>query len=310
MTDPLDRRKFLTAAATLTAASFLDGVSHRLHAFRGPGPAAVPDLVAVKGNNSYDAAVRSVTLLGGMQRFVSRGARVGLLVNSKFENPGTYTKPQIALAVAVMCMEAGAREIVSLEGASGGYWRRATISKEHREVVDAIKDPGGHVYAEIKGGTFLNRIEIARDYLECDVIINLPVFKDHEGTHFTGCLKNIMGVTSGATNQRFHLGSGAPGYYADPKFLSACIAEANLARRPALCVGDGTDVISTNGPFGPGKMIHPLTVVAGTDPVAVDAFGCTLLDLQGSEILKIRRAAELGIGTLDIASKNIIRETI
>jgi uncharacterized protein (DUF362 family) len=310
MAQHINRRDFLAAAATLTAASLLDTVSHRLMASGDPKKDEMPDIAVVKGSNYYDATAKAVDLLGGMKRFVPRGSRVGLLVNSSFENPGTYVKPQITLALTVMCLEAGAKEIVSLEGISGGYWRRATLSEEHRNLVRTIRDPGEHVYAQIKGGKLLKEIEIARDYLECDVLINVPVFKDHEGTHFTGSLKNIMGATSGATNRHFHLGSGAPGYYADPGFLSQCIAEANLVRKPTLCVGDGTDVLSTNGPFGPGKTIHPQTVVAGTDPVAVDAFGSMLLDLNPDSIVKIRRAAELGVGSMDIGMKKIVRATV
>lgn len=310
MAQHVNRRDFLAAAATLTAASLLDTVSHRLMAFGDPKTDEMPDIAVVKGSNYYNATAKAVDMLGGMRRFVPRGSRVGLLVNSRFENPGTYVKPQITLALTVMCMEAGAKEIVSLEGISGGYWLRAALSEEHRNLVRAIKDPGEHVYAQIKGGKLLKEIEIIRDYLECDVLINVPVFKDHEGTHFTGNLKNIMGATSGTTNRHFHLGSGAPGYYADPGFLSQCIAEANLVRKPTLCVGDGTDVLSTNGPFGPGKIIHPQTVVAGTDPVAVDAFGSTLLDLQPDSIVKIRRAADLGVGSMDIGMKKIVRATV
>ncbi len=310
MAHRLDRRSFLSAAAAAAAASLLEPLSRRLYAFPGAQPDDFPDIAVARGTNYYDLARKAVDMLGGMSRFVPRGSRVGLLVNSSFEKPGTYTKPQIALAIGVLCMEAGAKEIVSLEGTPGSYWRRAVLSSEHKDIVAGIRGPGEHVHAPIKGGKRLKEIEIARDFLECDVLINLPVFKDHEGTHFTGNLKNIMGSTGGTTNRYFHLGSGAAGYYADPAHLSECIAEANLVRKPALCIGDGTEMISTNGPSGPGKIIRPQTIVAGTDPVAVDAFGATLLGLRPEQIIMIQRAAELGIGSLDLSSRKIQRAEV
>ena len=259
----VNRRQFLAAAAAASAASVLEGLSGRALASPAPGAGQVPALAVVKGANAYDAVVKAVEMLGGMKTFVPPGARVGLLVNSRFDKPGTYVKPQIALAVAVLCLEAGAREIVSLEDVSRSYWRRAVLSPAHEKLVRDIKEPAGGVSVPVKGGRRLTEIEITRDYLDCDVIINVPVFKDHAGTHFTGNLKNIMGATRGGTNRHWHLGSGAAGYYEDPGFLSECIAEANLVRRPTLSVADGTEMIITNGPFGPGKILRPQTVVAG-----------------------------------------------
>ncbi|WP_169742987.1 DUF362 domain-containing protein [Desulfobacter vibrioformis] len=52
-------------------------------------------------------------------------------------------------------------------------------------------------------------------------------------------MKNMMGLTSSSTNHFFHFGSGSSGWYDDPEFLSQCIADVNLVRRPDLSVFDG-----------------------------------------------------------------------
>jgi uncharacterized protein (DUF362 family) len=274
---------------------------------RAIGAPPTTDLAVVTGTNYYDAACKAVEALGGMKSFVPKGATVGILINSKFGNPGTFAKPQIALAVLALCQEAGAGRIVSLEDASWKYWRRATLSKEHVALVEGVQGPGDMITVDLPRGLKLKKIEIVRDYVECDVLINIPIFKDHEGTHFTGVLKNIMGATSGSTNTFFHKGSGAGGYYNDPDFLSQCIADAYLTRTPTLCVGDGTEMIVTNGPFGPGKLARPLTVVAGTDGIAVDAFGASLLGLKGEEIAMLRMAHAHGLGTLQLNDLSIAR---
>ncbi len=291
----IDRRDFIIRGAALGASVVLGGMAERFGAaFAASSP---PDLAVVEGKNYYEAARKAVELLGGMGRFVSRGSRIGLLVNSSFDRPGTFAKPQIALAVIAMCYEAGAAQIVSLEGASGSYWRRATLTGEHEEQVKCIREAGEGVRVELRRSVKLKKAEIVRDFLECDVLINIPIFKDHEGTRFTGVLKNIMGATRGFTNRYFHQGSGAGGYYRDIDFLSQCIADAQLIRKPTLCVGDGTETIVTNGPSGPGRMIKPRTVVAGVDGVAVDAYGATLVGLRPDTIAMIRMAGENGAGT-------------
>jgi uncharacterized protein (DUF362 family) len=286
----------------------LGGLVERIGAALAASPP--PDLAVVEGENYYDAARRAVDALGGMSRFVSKNSTIGLLVNSPFDRPGTFAKPQIALAVIAMCYEAGASQIVSLEGASRSYWRRATLSKEHEEQVASVRGPGESRSVDLRSGVKLRKAEIVREFLDCDVLINIPIFKDHEGTRFTGVLKNIMGATAGSTNRYFHKGSGAGGYYRDIDFLSQCIADAHLMRKPTLCVGDGTETIVTNGPAGPGRMIKPRKVVAGTDLVAVDAFGATLIGLHPEEIAMIRMAQDHGLGSARLDTLAIANITL
>ncbi len=308
MKTTIDRRDFMLRTAALGASVTLGGLIERVAA--AVAAPALPDLAVVEGANYYEAARKAVETLGGMSRFVSKGSKIGLLVNSSFDRPGTYAKPQIALAVIAMCYEAGASQIVSLEGAPRSYWRRATLSRENEEQLGSLKGPGDGVTVKVPHGVKLRKAEMVRDVLECDVLINVPIFKDHEGTHFTGVLKNIMGATAGSTNRYFHRGSGAGGYYRDIDFLSQCIADAHMIRKPTLCIGDGTETILTNGPAGPGKMIQPHTVVAGTDGVAVDAYGATLIGLRPGEIAMIRMAQENGVGSSGLDSLTVAKLTL
>ncbi len=306
----INRRDFILQSASIGTTIALGGMLERLaglNAYARPEP---PDLVVVEGANYYDATRKAVEALGGMKQFVSKGSRVGLLVNSVFDKPGTYTKPQIALAVITMCHEAGAASITSLEGARRSYWRRATLSTEDRERIDTMKDPGDTVTIDLPHGVKLKSVEILRDLLECDVFINMPIFKDHEGTRFTGVLKNIMGTTSSSTNRFFHKGAVVSGYYDDPAFLSQCIADAHLVRKPTLCVADGTEMIVTNGPSGPGKIAKPRLVVAGTDGVAVDAYGATILGLRVEDVVMIQKAQEHGIGSADLSKLRVTKLSI
>ena len=309
MSRPLDRRSFLKAGALVGLTPFVprtliaDALSEKAAL---PAVTANPQVAIVKGTDYNKATVKALELLGGMRHFVTRNATVGLLINSRYDKPGTYVKPEIALAVLKMCLDAGAAKIYTIEGVSQSYWSRSDLSGKFKEEIKSIQG-GNDQFAEVEipKGVSLKKTEITRAYLDCDVLINLPIVKDHEGIRTTGSLKNVMGATSYSTNRYFHLGSGASGYYDDVQWLSQCIVDANLLRKPTLCVMDATEFIVTNGPFGPGKIMKGQKVIAGADPVAVDAVGARLLGLNPRDVVKIRLAHEQGLGQMQTEGMRI-----
>jgi uncharacterized protein (DUF362 family) len=120
----------------------------------------------------------------------------------------------------------------------------------------------------------------------------------------------MMGVTSGSTNRFFHHGSGRLGYYDYVDFLSQCIADVNLVRKPDLCIFDGTEMITTNGPQGPGKLIKPQKVFAGVDRIAMEVYGANLFGVNGEEIPTTRMAHAHGLGEIHLARLQIQEVTL
>jgi uncharacterized protein (DUF362 family) len=111
----------------------------------------------------------------------------------------------------------------------------------------------------------------------------------------------MMGAASNRTNLSFHLP------FDNVTKLSQRIADLNLIRKPDLCIADATEFISTKGPWGPGDILKPKTVVTGTDPVAMDAYCCRFLGLDAKDIEMIQFAHKHGLGEYD-SSKMIILE--
>ena len=75
----------------------------------------------------------------------------------------------------------------------------------------------------------------------------------------------------------------------------------NLPLKPALNIVDATEIIRTNGPMGPGELIKPGKIIAGTDRVAVDAYcASAVLGLKAEDIIAIRKAAERKLGQIDL----------
>ena len=269
-----------------------------------------PDIAVVTGSDTFAATLRAVELAGGIGRFVKPGAKVGLLINapSWWRKPGSFTSPDVTLAVLQLCLDAGAGEIAYVIDPASDYWSRTPLGAKYPKLTAAArKNPGEWTEVEIPRGVALKKAKVNRTALDCDVLINLPIAKHHAGTGYSGCLKNFMGACHRETNQFFHSGSGAKGEYEDIAFLSQCIADVNLVRRPDLNVCDGSEFLLTNGPAGPGELKRADRIIVGPNPVSVDAFGCTLLGLTADKVAMIGMAAAHGIGEPSLA-KLVVRE--
>ena len=307
----MDRRRFIYRTSGFIAGSVL------LNSFplKVLADNELPDIAVVKSSDYYKAAQKAIQELGGIGKFVPSGSIVGFLVNSDFTERGTYSHPDIALAAMYLCWEAGAKEIVFLQPVKDEYWRRSSHYSTHRFLVESSKEVRSNVFPaeynledfiildSIERGVYLKNIEIVRKIREVDVFINIPVLKHHGSTILTGCLKNMMGLTTRKTNVTFHLGSGKRN---DPEYLAQCIADLNLIRKPDLVVADATEFITANGPSGPGPLKQLDIVVAGTDPVAIDALGATYLDMLPADILTVQKAYDLGIGEMDLSRLEIL----
>ena len=314
MTKEISRRSFLKKTAALGAASAVgdclapgllgDGV-------KKAWAAEIPVLSAVKGPDYYQNTIEAVKQLGGMEKFVPGDSRVGLLINNPFRHHGSHVNPDVSLAVLKMCLDAGAGEVVDLKSPPAGYWKNKSKSKDLTQELKALSpSSGNYIQKEIPMGKTLKKAEILEDLLECDVFINLSIAKDHEGTRFSGVLKNMMGSAPYSTNRFFHTGSGVGGYYGDVDFLSQCIADINLIRQPDLCLADCTIIMTTNGPFGPGDLAKPETVVACTDRVALDAYCCRFLGLDPQDVIMLKKAVDNGLGRMDLNQVNVRTTTL
>jgi uncharacterized protein (DUF362 family) len=309
MSEKISRRVFLKKSTVIGAGTFIGGsVFTGFNAFAGVEKSkAGLDIAVVKGKTYFENTFKVVEMIGGIQEFVKKGSKVGIVINSPFKNPGTIVNSDIALAVVKMCKDAGASEICCIPNASDSYWEKSLLAEKYKTLIKDIKPAGDHIEISIPKGKSLKKASVAKGLLECDVFINMPISKDHNGTRFTGTLKNLMGACPYSTNKFFHYGSNAKKAYDDVEFLSQCIADLNLVKKPDLCVVDSTMFITTNGPFGPGKMTSPQKIVACRDRVLSDSYCCTLLGLKPQDVIMINRAHEHGLGNMNL-EKAVIKE--
>jgi uncharacterized protein (DUF362 family) len=264
----------------------------------------MPDLVVVTGADSLFAVNNGLEALGGIKKYVSAGSSVGLLINapSWWKKPGSYTHPEVVLAVILASLEAGAKEIHYLIDPAADFWKRTPLAAKYEKEIGAVKKcSGNYVETTVAKNKTLKKTSVVKEFLDCDVFVNLPIIKHHVGVGMSGNLKNLMGVNANASNQFFHAGSGAKGEYDDVPFLAQCVADLNTLRKPDLCVADATEFLLTNGPAGPGELRKLNKIILGADPVAVDAYGAPLVNLKAADVLMITKSVEWGIGRMDLA---------
>ncbi|MCF8378153.1 MAG: DUF362 domain-containing protein [Bacteroidales bacterium] len=317
MTKGITRRNFIKdsskAGIAIAGVSSIPGLSS-CSVFKSPA-----DIVVVQGEDYFGNTLEALEMLGGIEKFVPKGSNVGLLINSDFENFGTYVNPDIAIAVVKELVKAGASEITCLQVVKDEYWKRSRHYEKFKDQINSLRqvetntfpaefnDKDFVIIDNIDRGKSLKETEVVKKWLECDVFVNLAISKHHMTTLLTGALKNIMGVSTRKANVTFHLGSGERN---DPEYIAQCIADQNALRKTDLCIIDSTEFILDNGPSGPGTLEKLQKIVAGTDIVALDALTCTYLGYSHDEILTVVKAHEIGIGDMHFEKLNIIEQTI
>jgi len=295
MSHELKRRDFLKAGAAMGAAVAFG----RKTVFA----AEASTVAVVQGGDYGKATAKAVELLGGMQGFVRKGSRVAILANVQSRHPGTFTSPAVLKAAIGLLKGAGASAVACLSLQPVKQWEdtglAGILADEGVELkLFSSKDESLFKTVAVPGGRALTEARILADLGNYDVLVNMPITKDHAGNKFTGTMKNLMGLNASVSNRSFH----KPNWQTDPDdiaHLDQCIVDLNKVIKPALNIADATEFITTNGPFGPGELAKPGKVVAGTDRVAVDSVCARLLGLKPESIIQIVRGAEQGLGEMD-----------
>lgn len=267
------------------------------------------DLVVISGEPAA-ATKKALEVLGGISRFVKKGQRVVLKPNMSFSRPpesGCNTHPQVVATVAQACLEAGASQVLVLDYPLG----RAELCLEKSGIREACKNlknvsvlalEDKKFFREIRvpQGKVLDRVEIMKDVLESPVLINLPVTKSHSATGISMGIKGLMGLIWDRKSFHFQYN------------INQALADLASVIRPQLTILDASRALVTGGPGGPGEVLKPNLIIAGIDPVAVDAYGVSVAPWYGqkfkaSQVEHLLVAHQRGLGRIDIDQLKIFQ---
>jgi uncharacterized protein (DUF362 family) len=267
-------------------------------------PTARADLAVARGGDDPEALVRrAVAALGGMEKFVPKGASVLIKPNicvayHSYEYAAT-TNPWVVAALVRLALEAGARSVQVLDYPFGGTSKEAYAVSGIQEQVQAAGGemapmPGfKFIGVDLTNGIDLKYTRAFKDALEADVLIDAPIAKHHGLARLTLGMKNLMGLVQdrGAIHQN----------------LGQRVADLTGLFQPDLTVIDAVRILMDNGPTG-GDLndVKKLdTVIASADIVAADSYATRLFDLPPDDIAYISAAAAMGLGRSDLSNLKI-----
>jgi uncharacterized protein (DUF362 family) len=266
---------------------------------------AQPDLVAVRDGSPVQMFDAGIKALGGFDRFVKKGQSVLVKPNigwDKTPSEGATTNPDLVGRIVAAAYKAGAKKVYCFDHTCNreeDCYRRSGIA-------DAVKKNGGEMRsggdqkayrkAAIPGAQILKEALVHELYLDCDVVIDVPILKSHGGGRMTAAVKNLMGVV---WDRRFWHREG----------LQRSIAEFPLLRKPDLNVVDAFLVMMENGPYGATTedLAMKKMQMISTDAVLVDTAAAKILGYAPESVPYLKMASDLGVGRMDLDKAAIKR---
>jgi uncharacterized protein (DUF362 family) len=268
-----------------------------------PVAAAPPYLAVAKGGEPSDLTRRAVNAIGGMNRFISHGANVvikpNICVAYRMYEYAATTNPWVVGELVKMAFEAGARSVKVMDYPFDGSAQSAYTKSGIREQVESA---GGEMvvmqdfkYRDVTMPTsaFLKSAQIYGDILDADVLINVPIAKDHGSARLTLSMKNLMGVV--IDRGIFH------------RDFANALPDLSFRVKSHLVVVDAVRILTANGPQGGslGDVQKLDTVFATTDVVTADAYASTLFGQAPDYLKYVRVAAQRGLGIADLNSISV-----
>lgn len=248
-------------------------------------------------NRVYETVRRGLELLGGLESLIQIDEQVLLKVNnlaaSKPEEAVT-THPAVFKAVARLFKEKGYCKLSY--GDSPGFEKPApSLAKSgFTQVAEELKIHQGNFETgrriDFPEGKAWTSFDIATAVLESDALVSLSKMKTHALAQITGAVKNQFGCVYGLHKAAFHVKLPTKTQF------SRMLVDLNRLLKPRLYIMDGIVAMEGNGPRG-GNPRRMNCILFSTDPVALDATFCRLINLEPSYVPTNFYGKEYGLGT-------------
>ncbi|MGB9713645.1 MAG: DUF362 domain-containing protein [Candidatus Bathyarchaeales archaeon] len=258
----------------------------------------------VKGKDPVEATVNALKMVESDLNFIFSADKPILIkpnyIDSKHPSTGITTDSRVIEGVVKFLKEGGAENIVIGEGSGWAdtfeAFRVAGVDdvaeRWNVKLIDLNKDEFVEAYPP--NPIALKKVKVAKTALQ-SVIISVPKLKIHRMATVTLGLKNMMGAL--ASKGFMHNGQ-----------LSKNIADLASLLKPSLTVIDG--IIAEEGHETSGNPVEMDLVIAGVDPVAVDAVGAAVMGVDPKDVKHLVLAEEKGLGTCDLNKITILGEPL
>ena len=237
-----------------------------------------------------DRAIASYTGIenpvAAWKHIVPVGKVIGLKVNG-LGGKGIATHAVLTQAICERLQRAGVKpgQIVIFEQRTNFL---DACGFKHTDNPGAIRMLSSEIYGyEPQSSSFGSaNIKLAKALTLCDMVIGLPILKDHSGAGVTFAMKNMYGVVD--RPQDLHATNCNPAV-ADLNCIPA------IRDKVRFTIGDAMTSVYDGGPsFHPERLWQPNALIVGEDRVAVDHTAWQMIE---------RKRAEAGVPTLEAAGR-------
>ena len=254
-----------------------------------------------------NAVEKAVGLIGGIKQVVKPGQKV--LINPSWvtvvtkREEAAITLPEVTRAVADLVKDANATPIIAESSAVGVDSESVILQSGYKElrelgyeVVDLKKTP--LVTIPVPNGKIFKEIQSFQLVKEADVIIPVAKLKTHDQAELTLSIKKLKGLLSDKYKREFHLQG----------VFEGCVDWLSVLK-PQLAIIDAIYCQEGVGPVF-GKVVEMDLIIAGQDPVAVDAVCGYVTGFEPKEIPITEEAVNRGLGVADRESIEVVGEPI
>lgn len=258
-----------------------------------------------KGTDIALRTRKAIELIGGIEKFINKGDKVCIKPNLIYPSPPPVTTDPIATAEVVkMCFEAGAAEVIIVEGGApvpkkqDGFCVRdvfeATGTRVLVEKLGAKIVPLDEIQSrvvEVKDGVLYRTMKLYDCMLNSDKIISVPVMKTQYDTDVSLGIKNFHGCIADSDKfWKFHKDD-----------VSQKLVDIMKVIKPSLTVIDAGIAMEGTGPLAGTPIEMNLTIASG-DVVSADVVGTYLMGIDNPLDVDTNRIAnhqKIGNGNMD-----------
>ena len=255
----------------------------------------------VKGSDAQEMVDEALLHLGGVEALIKPGSIVVIKPNAGHPSPpetSVNTNPAVVAAIIRAVRKSNPKEIILTEAAAvrmdtlkaleaSGIAKAAEEAGVDRIVDIKRLDPQELVEVKVPDADQIFKFRLPKFLLEADCVIGAPIFKTHVSMVFTGAVKGMKGTVDDKMHRRMHFVN-----LAQALFDLLTVVPFHLSIVDMIRPQEGM------GPMASGTPVDFGAIVAGTDPVAVDATCCRMVGIVPEETY-LKGGAERGFGNIE-----------
>lgn len=267
----------------------------------------------VKVTDVYESLQESLRLCDGLSGLATNDKILikPNIVSWDFDLPfppyGVVTTSVVIEALVRILAEHGFRDLTIGEGAlpmlsppgEAVYKAIGYLKLQERYGVKLVDFNQGEFVSTDYGEGFM--LDIAKEALEADKLINVPVLKTHNQAKVSLGIKNLKGCLNKKSKQACH-GVG-------DKELSLTFPRIIEKLPVALTIIDGLYTLE-KGPGPTGKAFRKDLLIASRDPFACDLVGAAILGYPAQEVVHLSNYAQSHGCSMELADYELKGETL